>query len=508
MVLVLVLVVLTVLTMGAFSFADRMLTERRAARIHGRQTQSRALADSGVEMLKQFLAQDFDTRIEQGGTYDNPTRFRAQMVTDSDDPRDRGYFTVVSPKFEQDDTATGIRYGMENESARFNLNTLIYMDTVSPGAGHTLLMTLPAMTDDIADSILYWLDPNATNAPPRGNGATADYYSGLSPPYAPKNGPLDSVEELLLVQGVTPELLFGVDANRNGVVDGNEAADSVSGASDNAGSMVRGWAGYLTLNSYESNLQPDGVTPRISLNENDSSGTGLTQLQSDLSTAGIDSNLASFIIAYRQFGPYTGKTTPSSNASITVDPTQAGKVKFTSVLDLVDAKVQLKTTANQASAVVASPITSTNLDALDTLLDMATAVTAQKIPGRININQAPKTLLMGIPGMTEDIADQIISKRVPEPGNEQPSQRHETWLLAQQVVPDLATMKALSPFITSGGDVYRGQVVGYFEEQGPASRFEVILDATAATPRIVFWRDITHLGRGYSLDALGTQATQ
>ncbi len=39
---------------------------------------------------------------------------------------------------------------------------------------------------------------------------------GLDPPYAPRNGPMETIEELLLVRGVTPELLFGVDANHNG----------------------------------------------------------------------------------------------------------------------------------------------------------------------------------------------------------------------------------------------------------------------------------------------------
>ena len=33
----------------------------------------------------------------------------------------------------------------------------------------------------------------------------------LDPPYNAKNGPLDSIEELLFVQGVTPQLLFGND---------------------------------------------------------------------------------------------------------------------------------------------------------------------------------------------------------------------------------------------------------------------------------------------------------
>ncbi|HZZ70913.1 MAG TPA: hypothetical protein VFE24_01595, partial [Pirellulales bacterium] len=304
-VLVIVLIVLSVLTMGAFQFSDRMMTERVSARIQGRQAQAIALTNSGVATIEAFLSQSPDDREQQGGAYDNESRFRAQLVTDGDDPRQRGYFSIVAPKEDTGDGAGGVRFGLENESARFNLNTLIYMDTVSPGSGHTLLMSLPGMTDDIADAILDWLDPDDDQ---REYGAERDYYSGMTPPYAPKNGPLDTVEELLQVRGVTPELLFGVDANRNGVVDGNEpAADSIAGTSDDSGSMVRGWAGYLTLNSYESNLQPDGVTPRINLN-----GQDLAQLQSDLQQV-IDPELADFIIAYRQFGPYTGSNQASAN---------------------------------------------------------------------------------------------------------------------------------------------------------------------------------------------------
>ena len=72
---------------------------------------------------------------------------------------------------------------------------------------------MPNMTPDVADAIVDWLDMDSS---PRPYGAEDDYYTALSPPYHCKNGPLDSLEELLLVRGVTPELLFGNDQNRNG----------------------------------------------------------------------------------------------------------------------------------------------------------------------------------------------------------------------------------------------------------------------------------------------------
>jgi general secretion pathway protein K len=63
-----------------------------------------------------------------------------------------------------------------------------------------------AARDVIADSILDWRDPDDFY---RVNGAENDYYRSLKEPYDCKNGNLDSIEELLLVRGVTPDLFYG-----------------------------------------------------------------------------------------------------------------------------------------------------------------------------------------------------------------------------------------------------------------------------------------------------------
>ena len=64
-------------------------------------------------------------------------------------------------------------------------------------------------------------------------------------------------------------------------------------------------------------------------------------------------------------------------------------------------------------------------------------------------------------------------------------------------------MKAMTPFVCAGGDVYRAEVVGYFQDTVATSRAEVILDTTLPIPRILFWRDKSHLQSGYSVDILG-----
>lgn len=59
---------------------------------------------------------------------------------------------------------------------------------------------------EIVDAILDWRDADSMK---RLHGAEAEFYLGLPEPYRPKNGPFDSVDELLLVRGITRDLFYG-----------------------------------------------------------------------------------------------------------------------------------------------------------------------------------------------------------------------------------------------------------------------------------------------------------
>ena len=142
---------------------------------------------------------------------------------------------------------------------------------------------------------------------------------------------------------------------------------------------------------------------------------------------------------------------------------------------------------------------------LPLLMDNLTVNADKVIPGRININEAPRTILAGIPGMDEDMVNEIINQRYS--GTDQTDNddhNHETWILTSGIVT-LDEMKQLMPFVTAGGDVYRAQIVGYFEDGNVSARAEVVFDATGAVPCIVSWKGLSHLGRGYPLDVLGVQ---
>ena len=58
----------------------------------------------------------------------------------------------------------------------------------------------------LVDALVDWLDEDDRESD---HGAETSYYRSLDPPYACKNGPVEYIEELLLVKGMTPELLFG-----------------------------------------------------------------------------------------------------------------------------------------------------------------------------------------------------------------------------------------------------------------------------------------------------------
>lgn len=70
-----------------------------------------------------------------------------------------------------------------------------------------------AKPDEIVDAILDWLDYNDGDSQ-RPGGAENDYYMSLENPYPCKNGPMDSIEELLLIKGITPKMYFG-DPEKN-----------------------------------------------------------------------------------------------------------------------------------------------------------------------------------------------------------------------------------------------------------------------------------------------------
>jgi general secretion pathway protein K len=103
---------------------------------------------------------------------------------------------------------------VEDEAGKIPLNKLVNGNEYNPDIKEILirLLSLPEFGLDetkvngIVDSIKDWIDAdNATT----GYGAETSYYASLDPPYEAKNAPLDCIEELLMVRGITKEIFYG-----------------------------------------------------------------------------------------------------------------------------------------------------------------------------------------------------------------------------------------------------------------------------------------------------------
>lgn len=533
--IVMALVMIVVATYGVYSFSNIMVVYDDAAYLRGDVVRAREAAQSGIESARLLLSNPPVERLNMGGIYNNANMFQAVPVS-AQDQGNVCNFSIVAPSLTEEGSLGGVRFGLQDESTRLNVNTLIVLEENAQGLtaalelmaaatesdpasmmlgdslGTSLLLALPGMSPELADCIMDWLDEDDE---PRPYGAESEYYSTLPTPYEPANGPVTSVEELLLVNGMTPTLLFGADANRNGVLDPDEQ-QRYNVTVDTPGAL--GLANYLTVYGKEANKQMDGSF-RVNINSDD-----LEVLYEDLTAVLEDERYASFVCAYRQFGSPSAQLTSSLagaaggnsqvNAGATtggtpqpwdvgvmsdLDLSAGGDNKFTQVLQLVDATVTIGSGNNART--YASPFDLLTLEAyLPIIMDRLSTSDSASMPGRININECPAEMLYGIPLLTEEQVGLILESRSSAGDDE--NHMFETWPLAEGILT-LDQMVNVLPLITCGGDVYRAQVVGYFESTGLFHRREVIIDATTVNPKVIFFRDLSHLGRGFDLSVLG-----
>jgi len=547
-ILVVVLVVIVLLTLSVFAFSKFMMAQRRAANITLRQTQARLLAESGVEYLRFMLFNDQLTILDLGGLYDNPDEFCGHIVTDGTismsgpaagtqttlgnvDFRDVGRFSVVAPALSEDGLLIGeyVRYGFEDESTKLNLRWVLQTDIQQPGSGRMILMRLPGIDEEIADAILDWIDGSSDE--PREFGAKDEYYTLLDPPYYTRKGIPDSLDELLNVRGVTPKLLYGIDWNRNGIIDLGEPDEySLDEFNVLDGSLNLGLISYLTLDSRESILTPDGLY-KINVNMED-----LEELRTLLEERFEDyPDWVDYIISYRQQSNQQTQNTGNAGTGLggIVSGLLTGNTGGTGTTANSDGRINslFDLVGGQGSPFpddpdemnVYGPILSDNLMISDT-----------PIVGRININQAPRTVLEVLTAQDDELTDYaallgeetdalmgttlsqtdvrdiiegILAERISDPFLvESPEMNYPFWVYTHGIITDLEVMKQFEPYFCTQGAVFKATVMGRFDdERSPTSRLEVWLDTTEGgrPAKVIRVRDISELGPGYSAELLG-----
>src|SRR5437016_4102344 len=184
--IVIVLWVVLVLSLLIGGFAFTMHVETQVASYARKELKAEMLARSGIEVARMQLILHQRSPTESGFDALNQ-EWATNEVMYVDHELGDGTYNV---KVTDEESKIPI-----NNAGDVQLKRLMGLLNVDPSDG-----------DVIVDSILDWIDADDLA---RLNGAESDYYLSLSPPYRAKNAPLDRVEELLLIRGVTPELFHG-----------------------------------------------------------------------------------------------------------------------------------------------------------------------------------------------------------------------------------------------------------------------------------------------------------
>jgi hypothetical protein len=202
---------------------------------------------------------------------------------------------------------------------------------------------------------------------------------------------------------------------------------------------------------------------------------------------------AKFIILYRQYGQIDTREVDSAPMAkletVTIDFSVPAERTIRNPIDLFGAVIQVPAAESPEEDVpVQSPLGTEPSAAsaqVAEVLDLVTVVPENRIAGRINVNEAPKEVLMTLPGMNAEIAETIVAER-----SDATDRRHPIWLWTEGLL-DLQVMRNIASHVTCGGDVYRAHVWGYVDDQSPIVRFETVLDASQQSCRPVYYRELS-----------------
>ncbi|MBN2447665.1 MAG: general secretion pathway protein GspK [Phycisphaerae bacterium] len=486
---VLMLIALMALMMAGFMFFIRAETAGTVAHLDGQK--ARLAAESGFEevtMLLRLPEQCHDSSL----WYNVPSRFQhalvwSEMFDRQSDPvreartrpealdsEDRVAITwrysVVAPMF--DGLEESFRYGITPESSRLNINTATdeqIEQLISP-----LLLELGVENSaELVAALLDWMDEDDEV---RENGAESEYYAALEPPYQPKNGKLDTIEELLLVKGFNAAVLWGEDTNRNGLLDLNEddGADSFPYYDNGDGILNYGIAPFLTVWSRETDT------------------TTKNKARINLSAGG--STVAALIGDYIEEGELSDATIAWLE-SLTASAVE----NLNSAADLYVGEDE-----EVLGTIGTSPIMLEEMPIIMDVFSVRPAAEATDvIEGLININTAPSRVLQLIPGMTSEAADAIVAARAADPEN----MTTTAWPLTNEII-DAATFKAIAPYITTKSYQFHIEIIGYGDHVKLSRRYEWVVEMQGPVAQIRYYRDLTSLGMAWPVDRDLTEYTE
>jgi general secretion pathway protein K len=199
--LLLTILIISLIVTLTLQFNRSMRSELYAAANMRDNTRLSAIAKSGFNYALSVLLEDaletpFDSLLEAWAN-------SATLSSNSDAMFEEGRFQVH----------------IMDHSGRIQINNLVHLEGKDKGKyikGQKDLLRRflaseqfnlePEEIDNLIDAIKDWIDPDNDTTK---FGAESSYYQTLETPYSCKNAPLEFLEELLLIRGVTKELFYG-----------------------------------------------------------------------------------------------------------------------------------------------------------------------------------------------------------------------------------------------------------------------------------------------------------
>ncbi len=193
--LILVLWTFAVLTVLATEFARAMRDDALATRNFKQETSAHYTAIAAMnEVLLALMARRTAGDIEERGVEDEELIDPVETLNYGDGVWVQGRFAGIDYEVRAVDEAGKIGINAATEEV---------LDLVFQNLGYE-----GEVLETLTDSIIDWRDADDLH---RVNGAEDQYYESLPRPYSCKDGAFDSIEELLLVRGVTEDIYYGAD---------------------------------------------------------------------------------------------------------------------------------------------------------------------------------------------------------------------------------------------------------------------------------------------------------
>jgi len=335
----------------------------------------------------------------------------------------KGYGWLLRSNLEDD---REFDYGLTDESGKINLNS----------ASEEMLLKLPGMTAELAASIIDWRDEDSEITP---GGAEDEYYLLLSKPYNCKNAEFETVDEILLVKGASEDLLYGEDTNLNSILDDHENDGDLSDPSDNRnGRLDFGFYDYVTVYSVETNLDSEG-NQRININD-----AGNRQDLQTLLQEVVKEDRALEIMNLIPTNP-----------------------RYSNILEFYFS-------------------TGLKSEEFSKIVDRLTTSDEETFPGLVNVNTAPKAVLLCLPELEESDVEALLSRRSSDQGLDSIA-----WVTE---VLDQEKAVAVGSYITTRSFQYSVDILGIAANGRAYKRYKAVFDMSGQSPQVVYWKSMTHFG--------------